>query len=94
MSSRLAGRGTYESYKQQISKSLLLGLDLLVAGDIVKTVALEPTLANVAALALLVLVRTCLSWALVVEMERIRAWEASDRKDIDGGAGQTKANVI
>ncbi len=86
--------GAYWSYKQQITKSLLLGLDLLVAGDIVKTVALEPTLANVAALALLVLVRTFLSWALVAEMERHRAWGANDRKDANGGAGQTGANAI
>ena len=50
--------GVYESYKHQLGKPLLLGLDLLLAGDVIKTVALEPTLPNVAALGLLVLVRT------------------------------------
>lgn len=44
-------------------KPLLLGLDLLLAGDVVKTVALEPTPSNVSALGLLVLVRTFLSWS-------------------------------
>lgn len=39
--------GAYESYKHQIGGSLLLGLEFLVAGDVVRTVALEPTLGNV-----------------------------------------------
>ena len=61
--------GAYESYKHQIGRSLLLGLEFLVAGDVVRTVALEPTLVNVAVLGLLVLVRTFLSWTLTVEIE-------------------------
>lgn len=65
----------YESYKQQIGRSLLLGLEFLVAGDVVRTVALEPTLANVAALGLLVVVRTFLSWSLTVEMDGRWPWQ-------------------
>jgi len=64
----------YESCKHQLGKPLLLGLDLLVAGDVVKTVALEPTLNNVAALGLLVFIRTFLSWSLVVEIEGRWPW--------------------
>lgn len=68
--------GAYESYKHQFGKPLLLGLDLLVAGDVVRTVALQPVLNNVAALGLLVIVRTFLSWSLTVEIEGRWPWQA------------------
>lgn len=72
---RLDEPAAYESYKHQIGRSLLLGLEFLVAGDVVRTVALEPTLANVAVLGLLVLVRTFLSWTLTVEIEGRWPWQ-------------------
>jgi uncharacterized membrane protein len=53
---------------------LLLGLEFLVAADIIRTVALEPTMSNVLMLGLLVVVRTFLSWALVVEMDGRWPW--------------------
>jgi uncharacterized membrane protein len=68
-----------EAVKRQIGRGLLLGLDLLIAGDIIRTVTLEPTLENVAALGLLVVVRTFLSWSLVVELEGRWPWQL-DRK--------------
>ena len=58
----------YRQFKAQLGKSLLLGLEFLVAADIIRTVALEPSLENVLILGLLVLIRTFLSWCLVVEM--------------------------
>jgi uncharacterized membrane protein len=54
---------------------LLLGLELLVAADVVRTVALEPTLNNVAILGLLVVVRTFLSWSMSVEVEGRWPWQ-------------------
>ena len=66
---------SYESYKQQLGRPLLLGLELLVASDVIRTVALAPTLINVAVLGLLVLVRTMLSWSLIVEMEGRWPWQ-------------------
>jgi uncharacterized membrane protein len=68
-----------ESYKHQMGRSLLLGLEFLVAGDVVRTVALEPTLTNVAVLGLLVLVRTFLSWTLAVEIEGRWPWQPKAR---------------
>jgi uncharacterized membrane protein len=53
---------------------LLLGLEFLVAAGVVKTVVLEPTLQNVAILGLLVVIRTFLSWSLVVEIEGHWPW--------------------
>jgi uncharacterized membrane protein len=65
----------YEQYKVRLGKALLLGLELLVAADIIRTVALEPTLPNVMILAVLVVVRTFLSWSLVVEIEGHWPWK-------------------
>jgi uncharacterized membrane protein len=65
----------YEQYKGRLGKALLLGLELLVAADIIRTVALEPTLPNVTILAVLVVVRTFLSWSLVVEIEGHWPWK-------------------
>jgi uncharacterized membrane protein len=66
----------YEQLKISLGRSLLLGLEILVAADIVRTVALEATLQSVVVLGLLVLIRTFLSWALVVEIEGRWPWQA------------------
>lgn len=68
--------GADEEYKHQLGKTLLLGLEFLVAADVVRTVALEPTLTNVAVLGLLVVIRTFLSWSLTVEIEGRWPWQA------------------
>ena len=65
----------YVQYKVRLGRALLLGLELLVAADIIRTVALEPTLPNVMILAVLVVVRTFLSWSLIVEMEGRWPWK-------------------
>jgi len=62
-------------FKQTTARGLLLGLDLLIAADVIRTVTLEPTLANVAALGLLVVVRTFLAWTLVLETENRWPWQ-------------------
>jgi len=72
---RLNVGGAYKRFKDRIGNSLLLGLEFLVAADIIRTVALNPTLQSVAVLGLLVLIRTFLSWALVVEIEGIWPWQ-------------------
>ena len=66
----------YQALKLSLGKALLLGLEILVAADIIRTVALEATLSSVAVLGLLVLIRTFLSWALVVEMEGHWPWHS------------------
>jgi uncharacterized membrane protein len=65
----------YTQYMTRLGKALLLGLELLVAADIIRTVALAPTLPNVLILGVLVVVRTFLSWSLVVEMEGHWPWK-------------------
>jgi uncharacterized membrane protein len=68
----------YTRFKHRIGKALLLGLEFLVAADIIRTVALSPTLRNVAMLGVLVLIRTFLSWSLVVEIEGRWPWQARE----------------
>lgn len=65
----------YDSYKISIGRSLLLGLEVLVAADIVKTIAIELTFASLGLLAGLVLVRTFLSWTLTLEIEGRWPWQ-------------------
>jgi uncharacterized membrane protein len=56
--------GGYERYRVVLGKALLVGLELLVAADIIRTVALDLTLRNIALLGALVVVRTFLGWTL------------------------------
>ena len=65
----------YRTYKIRIGRSLLLGLEVLVAADIVKTIALELTFTSLGLLAGLVLIRTFLSWTLVLEIEGRWPWQ-------------------
>ncbi len=67
--------GLYQKLKFRLGRALLLGLEILVAADIIRTVALEATLQSVTVLGLLVLIRTFLSWALVVEIEGRWPWQ-------------------
>lgn len=70
-------RGYDRQFRARLGNSLLVGLEILVAADIIRTVALEPTLENVGILGILVLVRTFLSWSLVVEIEGRWPWRAA-----------------
>lgn len=67
--------GTYERYRVVLGKTMLIGLELLVAADIIRTVALELTLKNIALLGALVVVRTFLGWSLTVEIEGHWPWQ-------------------
>ena len=78
----------YQRLKAQLGKALLLGLEFLVAADIIRTVALEPDLQNVMILGLLVIIRTFLSWSLVVEIEGHWPWRDGERH---GGETTTRA---
>jgi len=65
----------YLAYKELIGRSLLLGLEFLVAADVIRTVALELTPRNIAMLGALVVIRTFLSWSVVVETEGRWPWQ-------------------
>jgi uncharacterized membrane protein len=65
----------YRRFRQQLGQTILLGLELLVAGDIVRTVAGSPSLTSVAILAAIVLIRTFLSFSLEVEITGRWPWQ-------------------
>lgn len=67
----------YPLYRQSVGKAILLGLEFLVAGDIIRTVAVSPNLTNVFILAGIVLIRTFLSIALQLEIDRRWPWQST-----------------
>ena len=73
---------TYTTYRERLGRSILLGLELLVAADIIRTVAVTPTFESVGVLALIVLIRTFLSFTLELEMTGRWPWQ----KPETGGA--------
>jgi uncharacterized membrane protein len=70
----------YTSYRQTVGRAILLGLEFLVAGDIIRTVAVSPSPTNVAVLAGIVLIRTFLSFALQLEVEGRWPWQSTPEK--------------
>jgi uncharacterized membrane protein len=66
---------TYRRYRQQLGRSILLGLELLVAADIIRTVAVTPTVRSVIVLAGIVLIRTFLSFSLELEITGRWPWQ-------------------
>lgn len=65
----------YRAYRRGIGRAILLSLEFLVAADIIRTVAVRPTLDNVVVLAIIVLIRTFLSLALELELEGRWPWQ-------------------
>ncbi|MEV0806304.1 DUF1622 domain-containing protein [Micromonospora sp. NPDC050200] len=67
----------YRPYRQGVGRAILLGLEFLVGGDIIRTVAVSPTFTSVGVLALIVLVRTFLSFSLQLELDGRWPWQAN-----------------
>ena len=72
------GRGAYDRMRSIFGKSVLLGLEVLVAADLIRTIAVEPNLTNLTVLLMLVLIRTFLSWALDVELDGVWPWRKQE----------------
>jgi uncharacterized membrane protein len=79
---RLAERrptAAFETVRATFGRSVLLGLEILVAADLIRTIAIEPTLDNLAVLAALVGIRTFLAWSLEVEIDGRWPWQRHRR---------------
>lgn len=74
----------YHCYRSSLGRAILLGLEFLVAADIIGTVAIEPSLQSLAVLAGIVLIRTFLSFALEVEIEGRWPWRRGRDRERDG----------
>ena len=68
------GRRAYKTMRQSFGGAILLGLEILVAGDLIRTVAVYPTIENVGVLAIIVLIRTVLSFSLEIEIDGVPPW--------------------
>jgi uncharacterized membrane protein len=68
----------YDMIRIRIGKALLLGLEILVAADVIRTVALDPTLNNFLTLGVLIIIRTTLSWTLFVDIENRWPWQKTN----------------
>ena len=68
-------------FRQQLGRSIILGLEFLIAGDIIRTVVVADTLANIAALGLIIVIRTFLSMTLHLKVEGCWTWQESARND-------------
>ena len=79
----------YRIFRRQLGRSIILGLEFLIAGDIIRTVIVADTLANVAVLGLIILIRTFLSFTLHLEVEGHWPWSGArhepERPDIAAG---------
>ena len=70
-----SGTGSYYmTYRQDVGRAILLGLEFLIAGDLIRTVVVAPTMQNVLVLGLIVLIRTFLSLSLQLEIEGRLPW--------------------
>jgi len=69
----------YHRYRANLGRAILLGLEILIVADIIRTIAVEPTLDNLAVLALIVLIRTFLSFALEIEIGGQWPWQRAAR---------------
>lgn len=72
--------GAYHEYRSHLGRSILLGLEFLVAADIINTVSIDPTLKSAAVLGVIVLIRTFLSFSLEVEINGHWPWEDTKLK--------------
>jgi uncharacterized membrane protein len=81
------GRQGYHVLRESFGGALLLAVEILVAADLIRTVAVAPTLENVAGLGLVVVIRTLLSFSLQIEMEGVVPW----RRALVGGHGRQAA---
>ncbi len=70
---------TYIQLRQSMGKSILLGLEILIAADIMATIIMEPTIRSVIVLGIIVLIRTFLSLSLQLEMDGRFPWQSNTK---------------
>jgi len=70
---------SYSAFRQDLARSILLGLEFLIAGDIIRTVVVAPTLENVLVLGIIVFIRIVLSISLHMEIEGRWPWQQAEK---------------
>ena len=77
----------YSDLRRDLGKAILVGLELLVAADIIRSVAIDPTFATVGVLGMIIVIRTFLSWSLEVEVNGRWPWQSSRSPNEDSSNG-------
>lgn len=89
---RLKTGSAYRVFREQLGRSILLGLEFLVAADIIRTVAVTPDARSVAVLGGIVLIRTFLSFSLQLEVTGYWPWQKSRQEQDDAAAAAASAS--
>ncbi len=84
------GSAGYDQLRRDLGRAILLGLEILVAADIIHTVAVDPTIESALTLGLIVLVRTFLSFSLEIELEGVAPW----RRRAAGGRAEGEESSL
>jgi len=79
---KLAEGVAYRNYRRQLGRAIILGLEFLIAGDIIRTVVVADTVENIAVLGLIILIRSFLSITLHLEVEGRWPWQAENRNQV------------
>jgi len=74
---RQGAETAFQAFKVGLGRALLLGLEILVVADVIETITVEPTVASLAVLAMLVVLRTIVSWTLTLEVEGHWPWQSA-----------------
>ncbi len=77
---KLGPKPAFARFKVGLGRPLLLGLEILVVSDVVETITVTPTLASLAALGILVIIRTAVSWTLTLEVEGHWPWQPAEQE--------------
>ena len=88
------GRMVYRSFRNRLGRAIILGLELLVAADILRTISTEPTLQQVVVLGIVVLIRTFLSFSLEIELEGRWPWQESARGAMSDAAPPSTSDQL
>ncbi len=80
---RLTAQDNFKQFKIKLGSALTLGLEILVLGDVVETITVTPTFQSLAFLAFLIVLRTVVSWTLVVEIEGRWPWQADAEEQVN-----------
>ena len=82
---RASLKATYGRWRAIFGRGILVSLEILVAADLIRTVAVEPTLENIAVLGLIVVIRVILSFSLDVEIDGVLPWRKGQPSSPDDG---------
>lgn len=75
---RIGPAQSFQGFKVELGRALLLGLEIMVVADVIETITVEPTLASMGVLAGLVVLRTVVSWTLTLEIEGRWPWQPAE----------------